>query len=217
MITQYDVQSIISGVGKGAASDLIQAAAAQCNRGQKASGDATYKEQQKEQENPFLTTWISSKNLWVKQIDESRYLTRGAEQRVYLDADPAFVLKLNDAVFYASWLDYFHSLMLHNLFFPGTAYELLGFHTENDILYALVRQPFVVATAITDLDAVHTFLTGNGFRNIRNHDFINDELGLLLEDMHDENVLTSDGVLFFVDTVFYLLPGFYRKELSGPL
>lgn len=212
MITYHDVQAIISGVGQGATSSLIQAAAAECSRCNKASGDVAYKEQQKEQEEPGLIAWISSKNLWVKEIDESRYFARGAEQRVYLDADPAFVLKLNDAVFYASWLDYFHSLLLHNFFFPGTAYTLHGFYRENNILFALVRQPFVVATAITDLDTVHTFLEGNGFRNIRNHDFRSDTLRLLLEDMHDENVLTSNGVLFFVDTVFYLLPDFYREE-----
>lgn len=212
MITFYDVQSIISGAGQGAAIDLIKAAAAECSRGKKASGDAAYKEQQKEQEIPGLTVWISRKNLWVKEIDEARYLTRGAEQRVYLDADAAYVIKLNDAVFYASWLDYFHSLLLHNLFFPGTCYELIGFYLENDVLHAVVRQPFVVATAITDTGAVHSFLSGNGFRNIRNHDFRHDEFGLLLEDMHDENVLTSNGILFFVDTVFYLLPGFYREE-----
>jgi len=56
---------------------------------------------------------------------------------------------------------------------------------------------------------VHEFMLGNGFRHTRNHDYRHDELGLILEDLHDENVLTSEGVLFFVDTVFYLLPGVY--------
>ena len=29
------------------------------------------------------------------------------------------------------------------------------------------------------------------------------ELGLILEDMHDENVLVNSETLFFIDTVFY--------------
>ena len=29
-------------------------------------------------------------------------------------------------------------------------------------------------------------------------------LGLILEDIHDENVLVNNDVLFFIDTVFYI-------------
>lgn len=42
------------------------------------------------------------------------------------------------------------------------------------------------------------------FFNVRNHDYYNPELGLILEDLHDENVLTQNGVLFFIDMVFYI-------------
>ena len=31
------------------------------------------------------------------------------------------------------------------------------------------------------------------------------ELGLILEDMHDENVLVNADTLFFIDTVFYTI------------
>jgi len=30
-------------------------------------------------------------------------------------------------------------------------------------------------------------------------------LGLIIEDLHDENVLTQNGVLYFIDTVFYII------------
>ena len=33
---------------------------------------------------------------------------------------------------------------------------------------------------------------------------LNEELGIILEDLHDENVLTRNGLLYFIDTVFYL-------------
>lgn len=49
------------------------------------------------------------------------------------------------------------------------------------------------------------FLNHNGFKNTRNNDYINPELGLISEDLHDENVLTQNGVLYFIDTVFYLI------------
>ena len=39
--------------------------------------------------------------------------------------------------------------------------------------------------------------------------YYNHELGLILEDLHDENVLTKDGLLYFIDTVFYLTDEFW--------
>ncbi|MFL9836667.1 hypothetical protein ABS768_04105 [Flavobacterium sp. ST-75] len=45
--------------------------------------------------------------------------------------------------------------------------------------------------------------TSNGFENNRNHDYINNDIGIIFEDLHDENVLTQNVVLYFIDTVFY--------------
>lgn len=75
---------------------------------------------------------------------------------------------------------------------------------DNSILFAVVRQPFVVATEKTDLEAVRKFMSKNGFINTKNNDYRNTALGIIIEDLHDENVLTKDGVLYFVDTVFYI-------------
>jgi hypothetical protein len=74
----------------------------------------------------------------------------------------------------------------------------------DEIIYALLEQPFVTANESTDLEKVAEFMLENGFVNTRNHDYFNSELGIILEDLHDENVLTKDGVLYFIDTVFYL-------------
>jgi len=53
-------------------------------------------------------------------------------------------------------------------------------------------------------------LTSNGFKNIRNNDYFNEDLGIILEDLHDEIVLTQNGILFFIDTVFYTDQNFYK-------
>jgi uncharacterized surface protein with fasciclin (FAS1) repeats len=47
-------------------------------------------------------------------------------------------------------------------------------------------------------------MNSNGFLKIKNNDYFNPQLGIILEDLHDENVLTSNGILYFIDTVFYL-------------
>jgi hypothetical protein len=79
-------------------------------------------------------------------------------------------------------------------------------------LFAVVKQPFVKATESTDLNNVKEFLLANGFINKKENDYFHPGLGLILEDLHDENVLTEDGVLQFIDTVFFLMPSFYDKD-----
>lgn len=125
--------------------------------------------------------------------------------------DAENVLKLNDAIYYNSWKDYFYNLLLHNYFFPDTAYDLIGFTKDNEILYAVVQQSYVSITKTTDLGQVKTFLTLNGFENVRNNDYYNPELGIILEDLNDENVLTKNDILYFIDTVFYVTDTFWEN------
>lgn len=76
----------------------------------------------------------------------------------------------------------------------------------------MVQQSYVEITIHTDLEEVKTFLTLNGFINNRNNDYYNPELGIILEDLHDENVLTRNDILYFIDTVFYLTENFWSLK-----
>lgn len=185
----------------------IQAIASYLSDGAQASSAAENPKQLKKQEAERLEHYISLHNLWIHDIDFTQYVSEGAEQRVYLK-DSDHVIKLNDAIYYGSWKDYLHNLLLHNFFFEDTAYSLIGFTKDEDILYAVIQQSFVYATENTDLNQVRSFLEDNGFTNTRNNDYLNADLGIILEDLHDENVLTQNGILYFIDTVFYLTPDF---------
>lgn len=209
MSLKHELQILISGIGQEAKGNLIQAAAHYLRESKETSGASQTIEFTKEQETEKLIQWVDKNSLWHPVIPESRFIARGAEQRVYLDDDTRFVLKLNDSIFYAKWLDYFYSLLLHNFFFPATSYELNGFFKEDNILFAVVQQPFIEVTETTDIGKVKQFLSENNFQLKRNNDYFNPELGLILEDLHDENVLTNNGTLFFIDTVFYLTPAFF--------
>lgn len=200
-----ELQNIISGTGQSAAGNLIQAAANYLRESQKTSESTKTVKFTKDEEAAKLIQWINANDLWIKHVDESRFLARGAEQRVYLDSDVRFVIKLNDSVFYLSWVDYFVSLQIHNLFFPSTNYQLTGFYLENEVLHAVVRQPYIEITEPTNIDLIKEFLISNGFQLKKNNDYFNTDLRLILEDLHDENVLTNNGTLFFIDTVFYLM------------
>ena len=199
----YELQCIISGKSQVRYGTNIQAALSYLKTSE-ASGtlDKTDKHF-KCQETEKLKQYIDSQNLWIKDIDLNNYVSEGAEQKVYLK-DSRSVIKLNDAIYYLLWVDYFINLLLNNYFFPDTAYNLSGFFENENIVYAVVEQSFINATEKTDLKHVEQFMNSNGFQKIRNNDYFNSELGIILEDLHDENVLTNNEILYFIDTVFYL-------------
>ena len=136
-------------------------------------------------------------------------MSSGAEQKVYL-YNKHKVIKLNDSICYESWEDYFNNLLLNNYFFPDTAYQLIGFYELENSLYAVVGQTFIESNCDTQLETVKSFLASKGFINKKNNDYFHPGLGIILEDLHDENVLTFKESLFFIDTVFYLTEQFYK-------
>jgi hypothetical protein len=200
--------AIISGKSEVRHGKIIQAIANHLRESQRTSTAPKGSKHYKEQERQELETFITEKQLWVNHIDFNQYVSEGAEQKVYLH-DQKSVFKLNDSIYYNSWEDYLHNLLMHNTFFEDTAYQLIGFLTLDNNLFALVEQPFVEVTSTTNLEQIKEFLISNGFTNTRNNDYYNQELGLILEDLHDENVLTKDGLLYFIDTVFYLTDEFW--------
>ena len=206
---KHELHNVFSGKSQIRFGTIIQSIASYLNDGAQTGTIIEDEKHFKKQETKSLENYIAEKNLWIS-IDLTQYVSEGAEQKVYLK-DTENVLKLNDSIYYNSWKDYLYNLLLHNYFFPDTAYDLIGFTKDNDILYAVVQQAYVSITANTDLKQVKEFLTLNGFENNRNNDYINRELGIILENLHDENVLTRNEVLYFIDTVFYVTDAFWDE------
>lgn len=190
-LLKNEIRTIISGTSEVRYGAAIQAAARHLGHGPQTSPKSQISKQVREQETKELEGFISENNLWIVDVDFSKYVSEGAEQRVFLKGSDR-VIKLNDAIYYSSWKDYLFNLLLHNFFFPDTAYELLGFTKENDSLFAIVEQDFVSITETTDLNRIKAFLSSNGFLCTRNNDYFNPDLGIILEDLHDENVLTRN-------------------------
>ena len=202
---KHELQNLISGKSGASYDALIQAVASHLRSGKRTSPMAEEKHQNKAQETEELIDFAKSNNLILENIPEENFIASGAEQRVYITGEK-YVIKLNDAIYYASWEDYFYNLLLHNYFFADTAYHLLGFYLSNGIFYAVVQQSFVKADSMTNLEEVKEFMAANGFENTRRNDYENENLGLIIEDLHDENVLTCGGLLYFIDTVFFIKP-----------
>ncbi len=202
-VLRHELFNIISGKSKVSNGAIIQTITDYLRESEKTSGIAKTEKHFKKQETKRLEEFIVSNNLWFLDVNADNYVSEGAEQKVYLK-DKQFVYKLNDAIYYESWVDYFNNLLIHNYFFPDTAYELLGFSKDDTTLYCVVQQKFIEITSTTNINHVKKFMESNGFINVRNNDYRNDDLGIIIEDLHDENVLTNNGILYFIDTVFYI-------------
>ncbi|HVU98444.1 MAG TPA: hypothetical protein VHE34_24635 [Puia sp.] len=158
----------------------------------------------KEKQVNFLKAHAQRTDIWMDALPPgSLYLTEGGEAKVYLSSNGELVYKVNDAGYYATWTEYFNSLLLHNLLFSNSSYQLLGFTESDDRFCAVVQQPFVEGEQAS-LEQIEEFLAFNGFIKARRQDYYNNEFRIVLEDMHDENVIAKDSVLFFIDTVFYI-------------
>lgn len=203
-----ELHNIISGKSQVRFGATIQAIASYLRNGAQSGSKVENTKQIRQQETKKLEDFISQNSFWIDSIDFSQYVSEGAEQRVFLK-DSNHVLKLNDAIYYTSWADYFYNLLFHNFFFTDTAYDLIGFTKDNNVLYAVVQQSYVEMTHSTDLNEVKYFLASNGFTNTKNNDYFNPELGIILEDLHDENVLTRNSILYFIDTVFFTTEVFW--------
>lgn len=159
----------------------------------------------KKEQSELLKIFITNQNLWtLHPPPNNRFLTQGGEAEIYFLPEHQQVLKLNDAIYYANWLDFFNSILIHNLLFEETCYKLEGFIKIESGLQAVLKQTFIISDNPVDLNKVKAFLEYNGFKNTRRNDYYNKELGLILEDIHDENVIMNSGLMFFIDTVFYI-------------
>lgn len=206
---KHELQNIISGKSQVRYGDAIQAVTRYLRRGQSTGSETKENKQIKSEEAALIRQFCDQNNFWNTEIDITTFISSGAEQKVYLHNEYQ-VFKLNDAIYYATWEDYFNNLLLNNYFFPDTAYQLVGFYESENVLYAVVEQAFIKSDDDTELENVKSFLDLNGFINKKNNDYYHPSLGIILEDLHDENVLTYENNLYFIDTVFYITEEFYK-------
>lgn len=69
---------------------------------------------------------------------------------------------------------------------------------------------FIKSDEKTLFENVKKLLESNVFLNKKNNDYFHPELGIIREDLTDENALTFKENSFFINTVFYLTEQFYK-------
>ena len=61
----------------------------------------------KKEQEQILRSTCTDRNWWVSDLPaEHQFLTRGGEAQIYLAVDKKSVIKLNDAIYYATWLEF---------------------------------------------------------------------------------------------------------------
>jgi len=93
----------------------------------------------KEKQKEYLIIFIEQNQLWINDFAQRNYLTEGGEAKVYFNKTAQCVVKLNDAIYYNTWLDYLNSILIHNLFFQRTRYTLIGFLLKETTLFCGIR------------------------------------------------------------------------------
>jgi len=209
------LQNLISGTGqfgnKGEG-NLIQTVTAYLRTNEGSGSKATPPKRTKQEEEISLRAFVKEQKLvFTFPLTAENLVDTQGEHTVYSSEDGKSIIKVNALSYYNSYTDYFHNLLIHNFIFPDTAYILIGFVLNEGILMPVVQQDFVKTNEIpVSSETISDFLAEFGFIENRKSDFINEELGIILEDLHDENVIQKEGKLFFIDTVFYLTDKFWE-------
>lgn len=159
-------------------------------------------------EESALRDWAQREGLWISEQEfVERYAKRqigaGAEQRVYLHPNGREVIKANTGTYHGNWLEFFNRLICHAILFPATKYVIIGFTTIDQTFAVIIQQQFALLTEGAPRDIVEPYLNQHGFTRTKNDDYYNPALGIILEDLHDENVFLLEEQLLFIDPVIY--------------
>jgi len=150
---------------------------------------------------------------WREQGEKS-----GAENSVYFDEESQRWFKRNTLTYHTTYLEFFYRLAMHNSMFPESPYSLEGFVINDGDLEPVISQPHVKASRGANEVEVEEFMNKLGYTKIpgTDHDYINKEKGVKLEDMHDENILMDDdGNIYVVDPVIYLDDEGKKKRITS--
>jgi len=165
-------------------------------------------------ETKALRAWAEREGKMLANADFSRRWEDqgrrgGAEQDVFHNPADDRWYKRNVMRFHSQYLEYFHRLALHNWLFPETAYRFEGFVDHGGKLEPVTSQPNVKAVRGATPREIDKRMNAMGFSRLPeaipgklNTTFVNTNEGVIVEDLHNENVLrTADGVTMVIDPV----------------
>ena len=159
-------------------------------------------------ERDALQAWAENANLMLDAADFTRQWlafgeVEGGEHQVYQTG--GWFYKRNNMAYHSSYLEYFHRVVLHNYLFAETAIQFEGLMWYDDMLQLVIRQKALLGQRGATRAEVESELNLRGFSRRTADNYYSSSLGLLVEDLHDENMLVdADGDLIIFDPVIYI-------------
>ena len=148
-------------------------------------------------------------NFTLKNLDTNytRALDyEGAESKLYLPEEDDFIIKVQDwSVQSKTPLDYLTDrIILHNLLFQETPYQLYGFGFEEDSneLKFIVTQPFICGRPAT-LEEIDSYMLSLGFEKKESSYVFN---SIEISDLNPRNVLVDENNrIYVIDEIIHTL------------
>ena len=129
------------------------------------------------------------------------------ENELYYDEKQHRWFKRNNMFMHSTYLEFFHRIALHNYLFPEAPLRLEGFVVNQGELMPVMSQPHVRAERGATKAEVINYMKKLGFKHKSGVDFYNPTTGVIVEDLHDENVLIdpdNPDHMYIVDPIIFL-------------
>ena len=168
----------------------------------------------------YQNIWHDSAEEYISQLG-GKFHDKGREARVYLSKDEKFVYKIKNDVSH-NLLQFLDELTNHNLLFPDTKYEILGFGMDEYGRFCAVLKQKTIKGHPATLKEIEKYFLERGFQKVTNFSYKRGSY--IVADLKCENVVSSKGKCFVIDcfaqNLFDFDNNFYinqRNNLSGNL
>lgn len=166
-------------------------------------------------ESKELRKWAKKNNLYRKDFTEifNFELTEyepGSESVVFAGVESKYVYKVtNGGPWALTWTEFFNRIAAHNLLFPDTRYEVVGF-TESDIDFGVIlKQPLInYLDGVSNQEELENEMLKLGYtKGEKYRQWINEADGVILDDLHEGNVVYGpSGAIQFIDPNIEFMP-----------
>ena len=146
-------------------------------------------------------------NVWIEDLDSiGYYMVESHESAVFKGYSEQEVFKVrqsgmnNTYIGSKSFINTLQSALWHNLLFPHTYYNLVGFTSYRNGIRAVLRQGYIKGEKATAGQIVD-FLNANGFVSVRcqNLGVSGSKDELIVSDIHEDNAIVVDGQVRVID------------------
>ncbi|MBS9774879.1 MAG: RNB domain-containing ribonuclease [Tenacibaculum sp.] len=154
-------------------------------------------------------TFAKEKNVWQsleKNIELGVPIKGGHENTNYLDVEDKKVYKVNNLLNNSGSINKtIDNAQLHNIIFPNTKLELVGFTGfDGRSVFPIFKQQYIPNATEASPSDIKVYMESLGFKQTTSESYVNDDF--LVFDLYPRNVLKdNDGDIYVIDSEVKLI------------